>query len=179
MDTVLHQAGAIVYRVRDAQLEVLLITSRGTRRWIIPKGNIDPGLTPAEAAEREAYEEAGVHGATESTLPLGFYTYFKKSASGALCPATVEVYLLNVDEQFKRWPEKRERRLSGGGAAPSKVCRAERQLGWLRRCTRGRRTQRRPPLGFVSASLRGRSGIRGEGTPAGSIDTNCQGVCKS
>jgi 8-oxo-dGTP pyrophosphatase MutT (NUDIX family) len=112
MDAVLHQAGAIAYRVRDAQLEVLLITSRGTGRWIIPKGNIDPGLTPAEAAKREAYEEAGVQGATASTLPLGFYTYFKRTASGALCPATVEVYLLHADEQLKRWPEKRKRRLS-------------------------------------------------------------------
>lgn len=112
MDPVLHQAGAIAYRVREAQLEVLLITSRGTGRWIIPKGNIDPGLTPAEAAEREAYEEAGVQGATESALPLGFYTYFKRAASGALCPATVEVYLLHVDGQFTKWPEKRERRLS-------------------------------------------------------------------
>jgi 8-oxo-dGTP pyrophosphatase MutT (NUDIX family) len=91
---------------------VLLITSRGSGRWIIPKGNIDPGLTPAEAAEREAYEEAGVQGATASTLPLGFYTYFKRTASGALCPATVEVYLLHVDEQLRTWPEQRERRLS-------------------------------------------------------------------
>ena len=112
MDTVRHQAGAMAYRVHDGQLEVLLITSRGTGRWIIPKGNIDPGLTPAEAAEREAYEEAGVRGTVESTLPLGFYTYFKKTASGALCPAAVEVYLLLVDGQLKRWPEKRERRIS-------------------------------------------------------------------
>ena len=112
MDSVLHQAGAIAYRVRDGQLEVLLITSRGTGRWIIPKGNIDSGLTPAEAAEREAYEEAGVRGAIESTSPLGFYTYFKKTASGAPCPATVEVYLFEVEGQLKRWPEKRERRIS-------------------------------------------------------------------
>jgi hypothetical protein len=60
----------------------------------------------------EAYEEAGVKGSVESSKPLGFYTYRKRSRSGALSPATVEVYLLRVNEQLKKWPEKRERQLS-------------------------------------------------------------------
>ena len=112
IDTILHQAGAIAYRVLDDKIQVLLITSRDSGRWIIPKGNIDPGSTPSKAAEREAYEEAGVKGRLGASLPLGFYTYFKRSTSGALCPATVEVYLLRVNEQLKKWPEKRERQLS-------------------------------------------------------------------
>src|SRR5262249_32651877 len=58
----LHQAGAIPYAIVDGEVRVLLVTSRGSGRWLIPKGNIDPGLTPAEAAAKEAYEEGGIRG---------------------------------------------------------------------------------------------------------------------
>ena len=57
------QYGALPYRLKDdASVEVLLVTTRQTKRWIIPKGWPIKGLTPAEAAAREAYEEAGVQG---------------------------------------------------------------------------------------------------------------------
>jgi 8-oxo-dGTP pyrophosphatase MutT (NUDIX family) len=88
------------------------MTSRETGRWIIPKGNIKTGATAAKAAEEEAYEEAGVKGIITSSTPLGFYTYFKILASGEARPATVEVYLLRVKQQLKKWPEKGERKLS-------------------------------------------------------------------
>jgi 8-oxo-dGTP pyrophosphatase MutT (NUDIX family) len=109
---ILHQAGVIAYRIVDAKVQVLLITSRDTGRWIIPKGNIDAGATPAKAAQREAYEEAGVKGTITSLLPLGFYTYFKKLESGEVRATAVEVYLLRVKERLKKWPEKGERKLS-------------------------------------------------------------------
>jgi 8-oxo-dGTP pyrophosphatase MutT (NUDIX family) len=109
---ILHQAGAIAYRILDGKVQVLLMTSRETGRWIIPKGNIKPGATPAKAAEKEAYEEAGVKGIITSSTPLGFYTYFKILGSGEARPATVEVYLLRVKQQLKKWPEKGERKLS-------------------------------------------------------------------
>ncbi|HTV90405.1 MAG TPA: NUDIX hydrolase [Stellaceae bacterium] len=108
---ILHQAGAIAYRIVAGEVRVLLMTSRETGRWIIPKGNIDSGSAPCAAAEQEAYEEAGVRGVVRST-PLGFYTYFKRLRSGAVRAATVEVYLLRVTERLKKWPEKGERRLS-------------------------------------------------------------------
>jgi 8-oxo-dGTP pyrophosphatase MutT (NUDIX family) len=108
----LHQAGVIAYRVVDGGIRVLLMTSRDTGRWIIPKGNIKTGTTPAKAAEREAYEEAGIRGEIFGSIPLGFYTYFKVLTSGEKQPATVEVYLLMVTQQLKKWPEKHERRLS-------------------------------------------------------------------
>jgi 8-oxo-dGTP pyrophosphatase MutT (NUDIX family) len=92
-NTILHQAGVIAYRILDGKIQVLLMTSRDTRRWIIPKGDIDAGATPAKAAEKEAYEEAGVKGTITSLLPLGIYTYFKKLESGEARAATVEVYL--------------------------------------------------------------------------------------
>lgn len=112
MDIILHQAGVIAYRIVDKQVQVLLTTSRDTGRWIIPKGNVSSRLSPAQAAEREAFEEAGVKGVIESTLPLGIYTYFKKLESGETRAATVEVYLLRVTESVKKFPERGERVLA-------------------------------------------------------------------
>ena len=109
-DSILHQAGVIAYRVVDEKIQVLLVTSRETARWIIPRGNIAAGSTPAQAAKREALEEAGLKGAITSSMPLGMYTYFKKLPSGEARAATVEVYLLRVKEQVKKWPDKRERK---------------------------------------------------------------------
>jgi 8-oxo-dGTP pyrophosphatase MutT (NUDIX family) len=111
-NTTLHQAGVIAYRILDGKVQVLLMTSRDTGRWIIPRGNIDAGTTPGEAAEKEAYEEAGVKGTMLRSLPRGTYTYLKKLESGEARPAVIEVYLLRVKERLKKWPEKRERKLS-------------------------------------------------------------------
>jgi 8-oxo-dGTP pyrophosphatase MutT (NUDIX family) len=91
---------------------VLLMTSRDTGRWIIPKGNIKPGTTPSKAAEQEAFEEAGIKGTIASSTPLGMYTYSKTLGSGEARGATVEVYLLKVERQVKNWPERQERKLA-------------------------------------------------------------------
>ena len=112
MTSVTHQAGVIAYRIENGSAEVLLITSRETRRWIIPKGNIGRGKTAPEAAALEAYEEAGVHGTIASEIPLGFYTYFKRRADASTFPVSVEVYLLKVERQAKKWPEKGTRKLA-------------------------------------------------------------------
>ena len=109
---ILNQAGVIAYRVLDGKVQVLLMTSRDTGRWIIPKGNINGRSTPSKAAEKEAYEEAGVKGTITSSIPLGIYTYSKKLESGEARAATVEVYLLRIKEQLKKWPERGERKLS-------------------------------------------------------------------
>src|SRR5258708_31149028 len=99
---ILNQAGVIAYRVLDGKVQVLLMTSRDTGRWIIPKGNINGRSTPSKAAEKEAYEEAGVRGAITSPIPLGIYTYSKKLASGEAPAATVEDYLLRLKGQNKK-----------------------------------------------------------------------------
>lgn len=106
---VLHQAGAIPYAIVDGELRVLLVTSRGSGQWLIPKGNIDPGMAPAEAAAKEAYEEAGIRGTIAADIPLGFFTYFKTLKSGVEQAVAVEVYALLVARQLKRWPEARQR----------------------------------------------------------------------
>jgi len=109
---ILNQASVTAYRILDGEVQVLLMTSRDTGRWIIPRGNINGRSTPSKAAEKEAYEEAGVIGAITSSTPLGIYTYSKKLASGEARAATVEVYLLRLKEQLKKWPEKGKRKLS-------------------------------------------------------------------
>ena len=111
-DEILPQAGVIAYRIRRGKVQVLLITSRDTGRWIIPKGNIKPGTTPSQAAAQEAFEEAGIKGTIVSSTPLGMYSYFKRLGSGEARAATVEVFLLHVQKHVKKWPEKGERQLA-------------------------------------------------------------------
>jgi 8-oxo-dGTP pyrophosphatase MutT (NUDIX family) len=110
MDAILKQAGAIPFRFEADGLRVLLITSRETGRWVIPKGNVPPGLTSARAAEREAFEEAGVKGSLRKP-PLGTYAYGKRLPSGLVRPALVTVYALDVQKQVKKWPERGQRRI--------------------------------------------------------------------
>jgi len=101
-----RQPGVIPCRVVNEEIEVLLITSRSGKRWIIPKGVVEPGMSPAESAAKEALEEAGVEGEI-SAAPSGEYEYPKW---GGVCK--VEVYLLKVTTIHPEWPEKyfRERR---------------------------------------------------------------------
>jgi 8-oxo-dGTP pyrophosphatase MutT (NUDIX family) len=103
------QYGALPYRVQaDAAVEILLITSRVTKRWIIPKGWPIDGLEPREAAAREAYEEAGVRGRVGRAL--GNYTYDKYSCDRQVSyPCEVQVFPLAVRRQLKHWPEAGER----------------------------------------------------------------------
>jgi 8-oxo-dGTP pyrophosphatase MutT (NUDIX family) len=100
------------YRFTKAgALEILLITSRNTRRWIIPKGWPIKGLKPAKSAAREAYEEAGVRG-TVAGKAIGMFSYEKRldDESGAV-PCEVRVFPLLVKRQLKAWPEANEREL--------------------------------------------------------------------
>lgn len=89
-------------------MRVLLITSRETRRWVVPKGNPMRGLASHEAAACEAFEEAGVRGITCPT-PIGSYRYAKRRAGGRTRQANVALFPLAVTEQATEWPERHER----------------------------------------------------------------------
>jgi 8-oxo-dGTP pyrophosphatase MutT (NUDIX family) len=89
-------------------LEVLLLTSRGTRRWVIPKGWPMRKRAPKAAAAREAFEEAGVEGVVWPRESIGNYHYAKAVETGAL-PIKVKVFLLRVERQLETWPEQDER----------------------------------------------------------------------
>jgi 8-oxo-dGTP pyrophosphatase MutT (NUDIX family) len=103
-----RQVAALPLRQKKSgEIEVLLITSRGTGRWVIPKGWTSKRLKDHEAAIREAKQEAGVDGKI-TTGAIGSYRYFKSEIS-LVTPIDVAVYLLAVEKQWKRWPEKQER----------------------------------------------------------------------
>ncbi|WP_442879685.1 NUDIX hydrolase [Bartonella sp. CB189] len=103
------QVGALIYRIRNDNLEFLLITSRGSGRWIIPKGWPIPKKSFSQAALQEAFEEAGVRG-TSDTNPIGTYEYKKSDLlikkNGKLC---VYVFAVLYSHQEEKWPEKNQR----------------------------------------------------------------------
>ena len=90
-------------------LEILLVTSLRTRRWILPKGWPHPGLTLAQSAANEALEEAGVTG-TVAEEPIGRYHYLKEKNGSAL-PCAVEIFPLFVTGRSRSWAERGERDL--------------------------------------------------------------------
>ncbi len=92
---------------KDGQVYVLLVTSRETRRWVIPKGWPSPKLSDPKAEAREAREEAGVTGKI-NRKPVGTYTY-RKVLPNSVRLVEVSVYPLWVKKQRKNWPEKAER----------------------------------------------------------------------
>jgi 8-oxo-dGTP pyrophosphatase MutT (NUDIX family) len=103
------QFGALCWRMHRGRVEVLLITSRDTGRWVIPKGWPMAGKRPDEAARQEAWEEAGVTGDSSET-PLGIYSYDKARKTKEALPCVVAVYPLRVERLAARFPERAERR---------------------------------------------------------------------
>jgi 8-oxo-dGTP pyrophosphatase MutT (NUDIX family) len=104
-----RQIAAIpVRRTSLREIEVLLLTSRGTRRWVIPKGWPMRKISLGESAAREAYEEAGVHGEIRPKTPIGTYRYVKSMPWGSL-DIGVDVFVLHVERQADDWPEQAER----------------------------------------------------------------------
>ncbi len=104
------QYGALPYRFTPfASLEILVLTTRQTRRWIIPKGWPIRGLRPPKSAAREAYEEAGVRGRTGGKA-VGAFTYYKAlDETGAEVTCEVTVFPLLVKRQSETWPESSQR----------------------------------------------------------------------
>lgn len=102
------QFGAICYRVKDGKTQVLMVTSRTRKRWIVPKGWPVDGATPAEAAKREAFEEAGVEGKCVGVC-LGLYSYTKEQGEDGL-PCVVALYPLKVKNVLRKYPESSERK---------------------------------------------------------------------
>lgn len=93
------QSGVIPFWVRKKEIQIMLVTSRSGKRWVIPKGTIESDLSALESAEKEAFEEAGVLGKAHP-MAIGKYKYNKW---GGTC--TVEVFLLEVKKVLQEWPE--------------------------------------------------------------------------
>ena len=103
-----RQVAALPWRRGPGGVEILLITSRETRRWVTPKGGRMSGKTDAEAAAQEALEEAGVEGAI-GEQPLGSFRYLKVLKRRASRWCTVDLYGLEVVVEHADWQERDER----------------------------------------------------------------------
>lgn len=94
-----RQSAAAPVRIVDGRIQVMLVTTLHAGRWILPKGIVEPDMTPAEAAAQEAWEEAGVRGAMDGRS-LGTYHISKW---GGQC--AVEVFRMTTVKEFDPWPE--------------------------------------------------------------------------
>jgi 8-oxo-dGTP pyrophosphatase MutT (NUDIX family) len=120
------QFGALCFRRAGGKTQILLITSRRQGRWIIPKGWPVDRQTPAQAAAREAWEEAGVKGQAHDRC-LGLYSYFKTYAGIGGFPCVVMVYPVEVKSLGADYPEagQRKRRWFSPKKAAAKVAEPE------------------------------------------------------
>ncbi len=114
------QVAALPWRATESGLEIMLITSRGTGRWILPKGWPGENEEFCDAAAREAAEEAGISGKV-ARRETGRYIYDKVLSSGEEVPCKVLVFLLEVDGVAEKWKEKRQRKRKW--VAPSEAAR--------------------------------------------------------
>ena len=104
MARVHQQAAVIPYRIRKERVEVALVTTSRGKGWVVPKGTVDDGERPREAAIREAEEEAGLLGVVPRK-PLGQYLRVKGNR-----PCRVDVYLMRVTSVLDYWLEDKLRR---------------------------------------------------------------------
>ena len=106
----IRQFGALPYRVeKKTGLQILLVTSRDTGRWVVPKGNPMPFREGHETAAEEAYEEAGVKGEILSTA-IGSFRYRKRRRLLPSVNAEVRLFPLRVVRLLDEWPEVHQRR---------------------------------------------------------------------
>ncbi len=104
------QVAALCHRGAGTEIEVLLVTSRGTGRWIIPKGWPIRGLDSPQSALREAWEEGGVSGTAANSDLIGSYSYDKIMPAGLAVPVETLVYSVAVEQTATRFPEAHQRR---------------------------------------------------------------------
>lgn len=126
-DDVRTQVGAICWRKAKGVVDVLLITSRETGRWVIPKGWPVKGLNASGSAEREAWEEAGVAGKISKTC-LGVFSYQKVLDQDRFLPCVVAIYGLQVEKLSRRYPEQSQRQRKWFAASDAALLVAEPEL---------------------------------------------------
>jgi 8-oxo-dGTP pyrophosphatase MutT (NUDIX family) len=124
------QVAAMPWRLTKNGVEILLVTSRGTGRWVIPKGWPEGREALHDAAAREAVEEAGVAGSI-SSRDIGRFYYAKKLPSGMEWRCEVVVFPMEVDRLADKWPEKKKRTRRWFTPAQAAGLVEERDLGEL------------------------------------------------
>ncbi len=109
-ERVFQQIGALCYWSNDKNIKILLITSRRSKRWIIPKGWKVDMMSNRKSVALEAWEEAGVQGRV-SKRSIGTYYYRKRSGKNDFLTCAVRVFALDVKARKKKFPERGERKL--------------------------------------------------------------------
>lgn len=104
-----RQFAALPLAEREGRTMVLLVTSRDTGRWVLPKGWAEERLSGPELAAKEAFEEAGLVGEVAPD-PVGAYSYRKRLPDGSTLPCGVQVFPMRVERLLEDWPERRQRR---------------------------------------------------------------------
>jgi 8-oxo-dGTP pyrophosphatase MutT (NUDIX family) len=118
------QVAALPWRKGPDGVEIMLITSRETGRWVLPKGWPEGNEALWDAAAREASEEAGIDGAIARS-ELGRYYYAKLQPSGAEKRCEVHVFPMEIDQVKDKWPERKERQRQW--FSPSEAARSVRE----------------------------------------------------
>ena len=121
------QVAALPYREGPNGIEILLITSRRTHRWIVPKGWPVKGSTPSADAAREALEEAGISGEI-AEAPIGVFHYIKEMKHGVGVPCRVALFPLKVLRRKRSWSEKAARETKWHSVAEAAALVAEPEL---------------------------------------------------
>lgn len=123
----LQQYGAVCFRYLgdDDKVEILLVTSRQSRRWVIPKGWPIRRKKPFETAATEAWEEAGVQGSVRKK-PIGRYTYLKELGHDVVSPCMVDLFQIEVKRLTDDFKERGERVLVW--VSPDEAARRVREL---------------------------------------------------
>ena len=101
------QFAALPYRLRDGDVEIMLITTRKKKRWSVPKGWPIKRSTPEQTAAIEAFEEAGVRGDVGAKSIGRFKKRRVRNNQSVLCD--VQIFPMEVKQQKRKWPEKRQR----------------------------------------------------------------------
>lgn len=104
-----RQVAALPWRLgAEGGLEFLLVTSRTSKHWLLPKGWPIPGKSGVESALQEAFEEAGIHARGQDS-PIGRYAFIKVLHDLTELPCTMAVYAVGNIEEVDEWPEKGQR----------------------------------------------------------------------
>ncbi len=122
----IRQSAVLPYRWRNGRLEVLLITSRDSGRWVVPKGHVAPDMEPRESAVKEAHEEAGISGKVAKNS-IGRYFYRKADLKRRVICA-VDLFPMQVTRIDADWPEKADRRRQWMALDAAAECVAEAKL---------------------------------------------------
>ena len=108
-EKVFQQIGALCYSLSDKNIKILLITSRRSKRWIIPKGWKVDKMSNRKSVALEAWEESGVQGRV-SDRSIGTYYYRKRLSKNDFLTCAVKVFALHVKARKKKFPERGERK---------------------------------------------------------------------